>query len=279
MSVRIIVDSTADLTPAVKERVKIVPLTVHFGEEEYLDGVTMDYVQFYDKLVSCDALPTTSQPNPAAFEETYKEVVAAGDSAVVITIASKLSGTCQSATIAAADYDNVYVVDGQTAAIGTGILADFALQLADAGMSAKEIAEKLVVEREKVRIVALIDTLEFLQRGGRISKTVALAGSMLSIKPVITVKDGLIEMAAKVRGMKQGFKQIGVETEKMGEVDFTKPLMLGFTGKTSENLDKYEESFADLWKKDGSEYGTAAIGSAIGTHIGPGAVATAFFLK
>lgn len=279
MSVRIIVDSTADLTAEVKERVKIVPLTVHFGEEEYLDGVTMDYVQFYDKLVSSDALPTTSQPNPATFEDAYKEVTAAGDSAVVITIASKLSGTCQSATIAAADYDNVYVVDSQSAAIGAGILAELALQLADSGMEAKEIAERLETEREKVRIVAVIDTLEFLQRGGRISKTVALAGSMLSIKPVIGVKDGVIEMIAKVRGLKQGCKQIGVEAEKMGEVDFTKPIMLGFTGKSSENLDKYEEGYGESWKKDGSQYGTAAIGCAIGTHIGPGAFAVAFFLK
>ena len=144
--VRIIVDSTADMTAAVKEQVKIVPLTVHFGEEEYKDGVTMDYVQFYEKLASSDVLPTTSQPNPATFMDTYKEVTEAGDEAVVITISSKLSGTCQSATIAAADYDNVYVVDGKTAAIGTGILAELALQLAAEGLSAKEIATRIEEE-------------------------------------------------------------------------------------------------------------------------------------
>ena len=276
--VRIIVDSTADMTAAVKEQVKIVPLTVHFGEEEYKDGVTMDYVQFYEKLASCDALPTTSQPNPATFEETYKEVTKAGDEAVVITISSKLSGTCQSATIAAADYDNIYVVDGKTAAIGTGILVELALQLAAEGMSAKEIAARIEEEREHVKIVALIETLEFLQRGGRISKAVALAGGMLSIKPIISVQNGVIDMAAKVRGMKQGFKNLGVEAEKMGEIDFTKPLMLGFTGKDAENLEKYEETYAEFWNK-GNGYGKAALGSAIGTHIGPGAVAAAYFVK
>ncbi len=278
MSVRIIVDSTADMTPEVKAQVKIVPLTVHFGEEEFKDGVTMDYVQFYEKLASCDTLPTTSQPNPATFEEVYKEVTAAGDEAVVITISSKLSGTCQSATIAAVDYDNIYVVDGKTAAIGTGILADLALQLAAEGLSAKEVAAKIEEEREHVKIVALIETLEFLQRGGRISKAVALAGGVLSIKPIISVNGGVIDMAAKVRGMKQGFKQLGVEAEKLGEIDFTKPHMLGFTGKEPENLEKYEETYSDYWKQ-GCEYGKAALGSAIGTHIGPGAVAAAYFVK
>ena len=276
--VRIIVDSTADMTAAVKEQVKIVPLTVHFGEEEYKDGVTMDYVQFYEKLASSDVLPTTSQPNPATFMDTYKEVTEAGDEAVVITISSKLSGTCQSATIAAADYDNVYVVDGKTAAIGTGILAELALQLAAEGLSAKEIATRIEEEREHVRIVALIETLEYLQRGGRISKAVALAGGVLSIKPIISVKHGVIEMVAKVRGMKQGFKQLSVEAEKFGEIDYTKPLMLGFTGKEAENLEKYEETYAEYWNQ-GNAYGKAALGSAIGTHIGPGAVATAFFVK
>ncbi len=276
--VRIIVDSTADMRPEVKEQVKIVPLTVHFGEEEFLDGVTMDYVQFYEKLASCDALPTTSQPNPASFMDAFEEVTKAGDEAVVITISSKLSGTCQGATLAAADYDNIYVVDGKTAAIGTGILVELALQLVEEGLSAKEIAARIEEEREHVRIVALIETLEYLQRGGRISKAVALAGGMLSIKPIISVEHGVIEMAAKVRGMKQGFKNLSVEAEKMGEIDYTKPLMLGFTGKDAENLEKYEEAYADFWKK-GNEYGKAALGSAIGTHIGPGAVAAAYFVK
>ena len=278
MSVRIIVDSTADMKPEIKEQVKIVPLTVHFGEEEFQDGVTMDYVGFYEKLASCEALPTTSQPNPASFMDAFEEVTKAGDEAVVITISSKLSGTCQGATLAAADYDNVYVVDGKTAAIGTGVLVELALQLVNEGKSAKEIAEIIAEESKKVKIVALIETLEFLQRGGRISKAVALAGGVLSIKPIISVQNGVIDMATKVRGMKQGFKQLETEAGKLGEIDFTKPVMLGFTGKDGENLEKYEETYSDFWKQ-GGEYGKAALGSAIGTHIGPGAVAAAYFVK
>jgi len=174
---------------------------------------------------------------------------------------------------------NVYGVDGMTAAIGTGVLAEYALELADEGMDAKDIAQQLEIVKAKVRIVGMIDTLEFLQRGGRISKTVAIAGGMLSIKPLISVQDGVINMIAKARGLKQGCKQIGVEAEKMGEVDFEKPVILGFTGVSSENLDKFEEAYGGAWEKEGNEYGKAAIGSVIGTHIGPGAFAVAFFLK
>lgn len=279
MSVRIIVDSTADLRPEVKERVKIVPLTVHFGDKEYRDGVDMDYVKFYEELTSNPNHPTTSQPNPATFEDVYKEVTAAGDDAIVITIASKLSGTCQSATIAAADYDNVYVVDSESATIGVGALADYAYQLADAGMDAKEIVKKLEVEKKKLKIVALVDTLEFLQKGGRISKAVAIAGGLISLKPIISVEGGVISTAGKARGLKKGFQQIGAISETIGEIDYSRPHMLGFTGMTSENLDKYEEAYAEFWTKEDSTYGKAAIGSAIGTHVGPGAVAVAFFVK
>lgn len=133
MSVKIIVDSTTDLNEAIKDRVAIVPLTICFGEEEYVDGVTITHHQFYEKLVESDVLPTTSQASPSAFMKVFDEVLGPDDSAVVLTISSKLSGTCQSALIAAAEYPNVYVVDGSSAAIGSGILAEYALRLVDMG--------------------------------------------------------------------------------------------------------------------------------------------------
>ena len=129
MSVKIIVDSTADLNEAIKDQVAIVPLTICFGEEEYVDGVTITHHQFYEKLVESDILPTTSQASPSAFMKVFDEVLGPDDSAVVLTISSKLSGTCQSALIAAAEYPNVHVVDGSSAAIGSGILAEYALWL------------------------------------------------------------------------------------------------------------------------------------------------------
>ena len=169
MKTRIIIDSTADMTPEIKSRVYTVPLTVHFGREEYIDGVTIDHKTFYEKLIESDVLPTTSQATPSAFAQEYERARQAGEAAVVITLASKFSGTYQSAVIAAADYENVYVVDGASAAMGTGILVELAFRLLDGGMSAKEIAETLETEKKKIVVVALVDTLEYLKRGGRIS--------------------------------------------------------------------------------------------------------------
>lgn len=279
MSVRIIVDSTADLFPDIKDRFTAVPLTVHFGEEEYIDGVTITHKEFYEKLVESDVLPRTSQATPAAFSRVFEEVTSAGDSAVVITISAKLSGTYQSAVIAAEDYSNIYVVDSQTAAIGSGVLAELALRLADEGMEAAAIAEKLTVERENVCLIAMLDTLEYLKRGGRISKTVAFAGSLLSIKPVIAVKDGEILVLGKARGSKQGNNLLVTEIQKAGGVDFGKPVLLGYTGLSDALLQKYIVDSADLWQNGVETLHTTAIGSVIGTHAGPGAVAVSFFRK
>ena len=202
MKTRIIVDSTADLVPEIKARVSTVPLTVHFGQEEYIDGVTIDNRTFYEKLIESDVLPTTSQATPDAFMKEYEKVKQAEEAAVVITLASRFSGTYQSAMIAAAEYENIYVVDGASAAMGTGILVELAFRLLDAGSSAEEIAKALEEEKKNIVIVALVGTLEYLKRGCRISKTAAFAGGILNIKPVISVTDGEIHLLGKERGSK-----------------------------------------------------------------------------
>ena len=166
MSVQIIADSTVDMPDRIKKRFRVVPLTVHFGDEEFIDGVTIDKARFYERLVESDILPTTSQATPAAFQKVFEEVAAAGDSAVVITISSKLSGTYQSACIAAEDFNNIFVVDSMTAAIGSGILAEHALKLAEAGISSAQIAEELEEKKADVCLIALLDTLEYLKKAG-----------------------------------------------------------------------------------------------------------------
>lgn len=280
MSVRIIIDSTVDIDPKLKNRFTIVPLTVHFGDEEYLDGITLNHKQFYEKLIESDILPTTSQAPPIAFAEVFEQVAAAGDTAVVITIASQLSGTFQSALVAAQDYEGkIFVVDSRTAAIGSGILAELALNLARGGASAAEIFDKLLVMRDRICLVALLDTLEYLKKGGRISKTAAFAGSMLSIKPVISIKDGVIHTLGKARGSKQGNNLLITEIHNAGGVDFDLPLLLGYTGLSDAMLNKYIEDSASIWQGNVDELTTTAIGSVIGTHAGPGAVAVAFFKK
>lgn len=279
MKTRIIVDSTSDLLPSIKEQVHVVPLTVNFGEEEYVDGVTIDHKAFYEKLIETDVHPSTSQASPAAFGIEFEKAREAGESAVVITLTSKLSGTYQSATIAAEEYDNVYIVDSGTVAIGGGILVEYALKLLDEGLEAKEIAEKLEEAKSNIIIVALVDTLEYLKKGGRISKAVAFAGGVLNIKPVLSVEGGEIKMLGKARGSKMGNNLLAEEIEKAGGVDFSMPLLLGYTGLSDAMLLKYIKDSKHIWEGNVDEVRYTSIGSVIGTHAGPGAVAVAFFKK
>ena len=279
MKTRIIVDSTADLVPVCKSRVSIVPLTVHFGQEEYIDGITIDHKTFYEKLVESDVLPTTSQAAPDAFMKEFDKVKEAGDSAVVITLSSKFSGTYQSAMIAAAEHENIYVVDSGSAAMGSGILTELALGLADEGMGALGIAQRLEEEKKKIVIVALVDTLEYLKKGGRVSRTVAFAGMVLNIKPVISVVDGEIAVLGKARGSKMGNNLLVQEIEKAGGVDFSKPVLLGYSGLSDALLLKYIEDSKRIWEKGLHQVRYTTIGSVIGTHAGPGAVAVGFYKK
>lgn len=279
MKTRIIVDSTADLTPEYAERVSVVPLTVHFGDEEFIDGVNITKKGFYEKLIESDVLPTTSQATPDAFIKEFEKVKDAGEEAIVITLSSKLSGTYQSACIAAEEFENIYIVDGMTAAIGTGVLVELAVRLLDNGMSAKEIKEVLEKEKEKVLVVALIDTLEYLKRGGRISKTTAVVGGVLNIKPVASIDNGVINILGKARGSKMGNNLLVQEIEKVGGVDFTRPVLLGYTGISDALLLKYIEDSKHIWEGNIDEVRYETVGSVIGTHAGPGAVAVAFFKK
>jgi len=280
VGVRIIVDSTADLAAGIKERLTVVPLTINFGDEEYVDGVTINHRAFYEKLIESDVMPTTSQATPDAFAKVFDEVIAADDDAVVLTISSKLSGTCQSAMIAAGEHaGRIYVVDSKTVAIGTGILAELALSLAGRGMCAGEIAATLIEERENVSVIAMFDTLEYLKKGGRISKTAALAGGLLSIKPVACIKDGEIKMLGKARGSRQGNNLLIQEINATGGVDFDRPVLLGYTGLSDVLLQKYIEDSAAIWQENADELRTTCIGSVVGTHAGPGAIAAAFFAK
>jgi len=278
MGVKIIVDSTADLIPRVRSRVEVVPLTIHFGEEEYIDGITIDSRTFYEKLIESDVLPTTSQAAPYSFAEVFERAVADGSQAVCITCSSRLSGTYQSAVIAAEDFaGKVFVVDSQTIALGSAILTEYALSLADQGMDAETISWKLLQKREKVRLLAMLDTLEYLKKGGRISAAVALAGGLLNIKPVICIENGEIKMLGKARGSRQANNLLVQEIDKAGGVDFEKPVLLGYTGLSDALLQKYIQDSASLWEGNLEKLSYEVVGSVVGTHAGPGAVAVAFF--
>ena len=280
MSLKIVLDSTSDLVPELLGKFEIVPLTVNFGEEEFIDGVTITREEFYAKLIESDVIPTTSQATPEAFERVFKKVVENGDEVLCITVASKLSGTYQSACIAAEEFPGkVRVIDSKSVAIGSAILAEFALSLLEKGLSAEEIEKELIKKREDIIIVALIDTLEYLKKGGRLSKTAAFAGSLLNIKPVVSVEDGEINVLGKARGSKQGNNFLIKEIEKAGGVDFSMPVLLGYTGHDPYMLEKYKEDSRFIWEGKVENLRETCIGSVIGTHVGPGAIAVAFFRK
>ena len=280
MKVKMIVDSTADLLPEVAERVEVVPLTIHFGEEEYIDGVTIENRRFYEKLVESDVLPTTSQATPYVFESAFRKAVSQGYQVVCVTCAAGLSGTYQSAVIAAEEFPGqVFVVDSRSIAIGSSILIQYGVGLLDRGMPAEEVAWKLMQKREDVRLIAMVDTLEYLKKGGRISTAVAVAGGLLNIKPVIAIEKGEIRILGKARGSRNANNLLVQEIAKAGGVDFGKPLLLGYTGLNDALLRKYIADSAHLWEESRGQLPVRIVGSVVGTHVGPGAVAVAFFRK
>ena len=280
MSVKIITDSTADMPDSQKKRTTIIPMQIRFGSEEYIDGVTMSRQEFYAKLLENQELPATSQPSPAAFADAFAKVVSEGDSAVVITISGKLSGTYQSACLAAEEYEGrVFVVDSECVALGTGALAERALQLVDTGMEAADIAAQLEAEKPQLHVLAVLDTLEYLKRGGRISPAVAFAGGLLSIKPVVTTQNGEVAILAKARGNKQGNQMLLKEAQKNGSFDFSRPVLLGYGGLEDTLLKKFYEDSKEVWDAGQYVYDPVILSGAIGTHLGPGVIGVAFFAK
>lgn len=278
MSIKIVLDSTTDLVPELAGKFEVVPLTVNFGEEEFIDGVTITKEEFYAKLIESDVVPTTSQASPEAFKRAFEKIAADGDEIICITVASKFSGTYQSACIAAEEFPGkIRVIDSKTVAIGTAILAEYAESLVEKGFSSEEIEKAVTEKRDDIIIVALIDTLEYLKKGGRLSKAAAFAGGLLNIKPVISVEDGEINILGKARGSKQGNNFLIKEIEKAGGVDFKMPVLLGYTGHDPYMLEKYVEDSRFLWEGNVENLRRTCVGSVIGTHVGPGAVAVAFF--
>ena len=277
--VKIITDSTADFTAAEAAElgIDIVHLRTRFGDEEYVDGIGLSPMQFYEKLVESDVMPCTSQPSPAEFESAFSAALETADEVVAITISAELSGTYQSAVIAAGGFDGrVRVVDSRSASIGEQILVRYAARLASEGRPAAEIESLLAGNRSRICVLALLDTLEYLKRGGRISAAVAFAGGVLSIKPVVTLRDGAVALVGKARGSKNGGNLLNQLVEKHG-IDFSMPYLLGYTGLSDALLMKYVSDSAALWRSHADELPVTSIGSVIGTHAGPGGIAVAFF--
>lgn len=278
MSIHIITDSASDISASERENLTVLPMTITFDETEYQDGVNLTHREFYEKLIESDSLPVTSQIPPFRFEEAMRKVVDRGDTALVITMSGKLSGTWQSAMIAADNLTgSIYVVDSENVTIGQHILINYAFQLIDRGMSAPDIKAELDRAKKRIHLVALLDTLEYLKKGGRVSSAVAFAAGVLSIKPVIAVQEGEIVMLGKARGSKQANNLIAEQIAKTGSIDFSMPYLLGYTGFSDALIQKYAEDNAALWKHKTESLPIGSVGGTIGTHVGPGAIAVAWF--
>lgn len=281
MSIRIIADSTADIGEerAKEWGVTLVPLKVLFGEEEFRDGIDLSLDGFYERLVREEKLPTTSQPAPDAFVRVFEEVKAAGDQAVVITISSALSGTYQSALLAKelCEYDEIYIVDSCQVTLSFQLLVRRALELKNQGLDAAAIAQTLEKEKSRYRLYAVIGDLTYLEKGGRLSRVGTVAGTMLNLKPVITVTDeGVVRLAGMARGMNGAFAKLLKLTEADGGMDQEREFAVGYTGdrQTLEPFAAYLSSRLDM-----SRAVESRIGTVIGTHGGPGCSVLGCILK
>ena len=250
MSVRIITDSASDMSPAEHPALRVLPLSVTFGTDVYMDGIDIDHQRFYEMLVERDELPKTGQVNPYAFSQA----------------------------IAEAPGGDVYVVDSNNVTLGERVLVEYALRLVDEGQGAAQIAAAVEAVRDRVVVIGLLETLEYLVRGGRLSAAAGAVGTLLNVKPVVAAEDGLIVQLGKARGSKNGRNLLNQKVEKAGGIDFSMPLALGYTGLSDAVLKKYIEDSAALWAgHTEGELPVHTIGATIGTHVGPGAVAVAFF--
>lgn len=280
--IKILVDSASDINieEAKTLGVSLISMQVRFGNEEYLDGVDIMPRQFFEKLVESDELPQTSQINETRFEEKFTELTSDGSEVLYIAMSSKLSGTYDCAVRAAANFGGkVHVVDSCNVCVGERILIMYALRLLKEGKTISEIVGELDDKKSKVQLMAVLDTLEYLKKGGRISTFAAVAGSLLSIKPVISITDGVVKVAGKALGSKKGSNLLTQLIDKCGGIDFSMPYVLGYSGFSDAYLKKYLNDSERLWRGHADNIPYYVIGSTIGTHAGPNAIAVAFFAK
>lgn len=282
MAVKLVVDSASDIDLKEAEAlgVHMIPMSIQFGDKTYADGIDLSGTAFFEKLIESSELPTTSQITMFQFEECFTKLTADGSEVVVITLSSKLSGTYAGAVSAARSFPGkVFVIDSLNVCIGERILIQYAVRLLKEGLTAKELEERLLEARKRIKLMALLGTLEYLQKGGRISAAVAMSGAVLHIKPVISIEDGEVKMIGKAMGSKKGNNLLMQLISKSGGIDFEMPYATAYSGLEDSLLKKYLRDSAFLWEGEIGEIPSYCIGSTIGTHVGPGAIAVAFFAK
>ncbi len=280
MGIRIVIDSTSDVTKDIIEKynLKVVPLTVNFENESFLDKIELSSSEFFEKLVKATKLPTTSQANPAAFVEAFSEILLEGDQVLGIFLASEFSGTYDSARIAKdmIGSDNISIIDSKSVCLGAFSLILEAIDLVKQNKTIDEIAEELEKDKEKIVAVAGLDTLEYLEKGGRISKGQAVVGSILNIKPVLEIKNGKLSVIDKVRGKNKTIRWIDEWIEK-NHFDLSNKTVLLFYAQNYDQIKILRDTIEKKYNiKNIIEQ---EVGAVIGTHAGPGVIGIGFLNK
>lgn len=279
MSIRIVTDSASDIEQGEFQNVCVLPMTITIDGKSYRDGVDLSKDEFYQLLETSDAIPASSLISPFQFQEALDSIEADGDEAIVITISSQLSGTYQSAMTAARDRTSVSVIDSMQASCAQKLLVLRAMQLILLGLSREEVTRELEQEKKRIVIFAAVDTLTYLLKGGRISKTSALVGSVIGIKPILTLDEGELIAIGKAHGSKKSHAFLSQRIKKIGGIDFTMPYAVGYSGTNRAHLQKYLNNNQELLNSVPHRPDIVQIGSTVGTHSGPNTVAVAFFRK
>ena len=278
--IRIVADSSCDISQeeAKKLNVEIIPLPIEFNNETFFDGINLSTSEFYQKLTSSKILPTTSQPSPLEFLERFEEAKKNGDSVLVITLSSKISGEYNSACMCKRDvgYEKIEIVDSLTTIGGMQMIIKEAVRLRDEGkLNVHELAEYLNKFKLRSRTIASIDTLEYLSKGGRLSGTARIIGTMLNIKPIISVTDGFIKLIDKKIGSKNAQEYV-LSQVKNAKIDFNYPIYLGYSVH-KKPVEYTQERLKEMFGVDNFVFDELSV--IVGTHIGPGACAIIYIVK
>ncbi len=279
MSIIIVTDSASDINQDELQNVVVLPMTVTIDGRAYRDGIDITKDEFYRLLKSSDNAPVSSLISPFQFQETFNAIEEAGDEVIAITVSSELSGTYQSASAVAEGRKGVSVIDSQQVAGAQKLLVLRALQLILLGLPREEIVKELEEEKQRIVIYAAIDTLDYLLKGGRISKTSALIGGVVGIKPILTLEEGKLISIGKAHGSKKSHAFLNQKIQEVGGIDFSMPYAVGYSGTSKSNLQKYLDSNKEILESVPHSPDIVQIGSAVGTHAGPGTVLVTFFRK
>lgn len=275
--IALVTDSTCDLADNIMEKyqIEIVPLTVHFDEDTYYDKVDLDNDQFYAMMETSSELPTTSQPSVGLFIDKYQKLAEEYDQVISIHLSSALSGTCESARLAAAQVDNinVEVIDSRSTSTGLGFMVMLAAEMIEAGKSAAEIKEKILAERENLTIYFTVNELTYLEKGGRIGKAQAFLGSIFNFNPILELSaaTGEITPKEKVRGYKKtNLKMVELALETIGQSN--KVNLAYIYAKNSDNFNQLQDLFeSELESQNDFKYNLFEnkIGTVLTSHTGP----------